>query len=148
VGSPIGGAGPPLASPSYGEATLAHYCHRPFAYIVIPKNLSRGGIRDRLCCLCRVENTRERKALRQAGIYLGNSFPKRGDRRHRHRHRTCRWISCRKNTGYHATDPKIRMQGAERGRSWIATKPRVIERTTHCRERRRALPRFRALVVR
>jgi hypothetical protein len=34
----------------------------------------------------------------------------------------CRWISCRKNTGYHATDPKIRAQGAERGRSWIATK--------------------------
>jgi hypothetical protein len=34
----------------------------------------------------------------------------------------CRWISCRKNTGYHATDPKIRMQEAERGRSWIATK--------------------------
>jgi hypothetical protein len=34
----------------------------------------------------------------------------------------CRWISCRKNTGYHATDPKIRMQGAERGRSWNATK--------------------------
>jgi hypothetical protein len=34
----------------------------------------------------------------------------------------CRWISCRKNTGYHATDPKIQMQGAERGRSWIATK--------------------------
>jgi hypothetical protein len=21
--------------------------------------------------------------------------------------RMCRWISCRKNTGYHATDPKI-----------------------------------------
>jgi hypothetical protein len=34
----------------------------------------------------------------------------------------CRWILCRKNTGYHATDPKIRMQGAKRGRSWIATK--------------------------
>jgi hypothetical protein len=34
----------------------------------------------------------------------------------------CRWISCRKNTGYHATDPKIRTQGAKRGRSWIATK--------------------------
>jgi hypothetical protein len=34
----------------------------------------------------------------------------------------CRWISCRKNTGYHATDPKIRTQGAECGRSWIATK--------------------------
>jgi hypothetical protein len=34
----------------------------------------------------------------------------------------CRWISCRKNTGYHATDPKIRMQGAERVRSRNATK--------------------------
>jgi hypothetical protein len=34
----------------------------------------------------------------------------------------CRWISCRKNTGYHATDPKIRTQGAERVRSWIVTK--------------------------
>jgi hypothetical protein len=34
----------------------------------------------------------------------------------------CRWILCRKNTGYHATDPKIRTQGAERARSWIATK--------------------------
>jgi hypothetical protein len=33
-----------------------------------------------------------------------------------------RWISCRKNTGYHATDPRIRTQGAERVRSWIATK--------------------------
>jgi hypothetical protein len=37
------GAGPPLAAPPCGEATLAHYCHRPFAYIVIPKNLSQGG---------------------------------------------------------------------------------------------------------
>jgi hypothetical protein len=34
----------------------------------------------------------------------------------------CRWISCRKNTGHHATDPKIRTQGAERVRSRIATK--------------------------
>jgi hypothetical protein len=34
----------------------------------------------------------------------------------------CRWISCRKNTGYHVMDPKIRTQGAERVRSWIATK--------------------------
>jgi hypothetical protein len=33
-----------------------------------------------------------------------------------------RWISCRKNTGYHATDPKIQTQGAERVRSWIAMK--------------------------
>jgi hypothetical protein len=53
----------------------------------------------------------------------------------------CRWISCHKNTGYHATDPKIRTQGAKRVRSWIATKhgggsletsnaPRTAERDT------------------
>jgi hypothetical protein len=49
VGSPTGGAGPPLATPACGEATLAHYCPRPFAYIVVPENLSEGGggIRDR-----------------------------------------------------------------------------------------------------
>jgi hypothetical protein len=34
----------------------------------------------------------------------------------------CRWISCRKNMGYHATDPRIRTQGAKRERSWIAMK--------------------------
>jgi hypothetical protein len=34
----------------------------------------------------------------------------------------CRWISCRKNMGYHATDPNIRTQGAKRVRSWITTK--------------------------
>jgi hypothetical protein len=36
VGSPPGGAGPPLATPAYGEATLAHFCHRPFAYFIVP----------------------------------------------------------------------------------------------------------------
>jgi hypothetical protein len=34
---------------------------------------------------------------------------------------TCQWILCHKNTGYHATDPKIRTQEAERVRSRIAT---------------------------
>jgi hypothetical protein len=29
----------------------------------------------------------------------------------------CRWILCRKNTGYHAKDPKIQLQGAVRVRS-------------------------------
>jgi hypothetical protein len=24
-------------------AILAHYCHRPFAYIIVPENLSEGG---------------------------------------------------------------------------------------------------------
>jgi hypothetical protein len=57
VGSPPGGAGPPLAAPPYGEATLAHYYHCPLAYIVIPKNLSQGGLRDRHRRLCRAEIT-------------------------------------------------------------------------------------------
>jgi hypothetical protein len=43
VGSPTGGMGPPLATPACGEATLAHYYHRPFMYIIVPKNLSKGG---------------------------------------------------------------------------------------------------------
>jgi hypothetical protein len=64
VVSPLGGAGPPLAAPPCGEGPLAHYCHRPFAYFIIPKNLSQGGLRDRHRRLCGAENTRERKALR------------------------------------------------------------------------------------
>jgi hypothetical protein len=36
-------AGPPLAALACGEATLAHYCHHPLAYIVVPENLSQGG---------------------------------------------------------------------------------------------------------
>jgi hypothetical protein len=41
--TPPGGAGPPLAAPPYGEATLAHSCHRPLVYIVVPENLSQRG---------------------------------------------------------------------------------------------------------
>jgi hypothetical protein len=50
-----------------------------------PKN--QEGIRDRLRLLYGAENTHREKALRQGGIYRGNSFPERGDRRHRHHHR-------------------------------------------------------------
>jgi hypothetical protein len=34
---------PSLAASAYGEATLAHFCHRPFTYIIVPENLSEGG---------------------------------------------------------------------------------------------------------
>jgi hypothetical protein len=37
------GAAQPLAAPPCGESPLAHYCHRPFAYFIIPENLSKGG---------------------------------------------------------------------------------------------------------
>jgi hypothetical protein len=43
----------------------------------------------------------------------------------------CRWISCRKNTGYHAMDPKIRMQGVERdGSLETSNAQRTTERDT------------------
>jgi hypothetical protein len=61
VGSPTGGTGPLLATLAYGEATLAHYCHRPFMYIIVPKNLSVGGIRDRHHHLCEAENIKREK---------------------------------------------------------------------------------------
>jgi hypothetical protein len=43
VGTPPGGAGPPLAAPTCGVATLAHYYHHPFTYFIVPENLSQGG---------------------------------------------------------------------------------------------------------
>jgi hypothetical protein len=43
VGSPLGGAGPPLAAPACGDSTLAHFCHRPFTHFIVPENLSEGG---------------------------------------------------------------------------------------------------------
>jgi hypothetical protein len=61
--------GPPLATPSWGEATLAYSYHRPLAYIVIPKNLSRGEIRDRHHHLCGAKNTeREKLSGRQKSV--------------------------------------------------------------------------------
>jgi hypothetical protein len=41
--SHTGGAALPLATPAYCVATLAHFCHCPFAYIVVPENLSELG---------------------------------------------------------------------------------------------------------
>jgi hypothetical protein len=46
---------------SYGEATLAHSCHQPLAYILVPENLSQGGIRDRHRRLYEAKNTKREK---------------------------------------------------------------------------------------
>jgi hypothetical protein len=64
-----------------------------------------------------------------------------------------RWISCRKNMGYHTTDPNIRTQEAVCVRPWIAMKHgdgrlEMPKSTLHCIERHQVLPRFRTLVVR
>ena len=47
----------------------------------------RGIIEDRHSRLCGAENTREKRALRQAEICRGKFPPGGGNRRHRHRHR-------------------------------------------------------------
>jgi hypothetical protein len=78
VGSTPGGAGPPLATPAYGEATLAHYCHRPLAYIVVPEILSRGGLRDRHHRLCGAENTKRDK-LSGWEKFAGEIHSRRGE---------------------------------------------------------------------
>jgi hypothetical protein len=43
AGTHTGGVGPPLAAPAYCVAALAHFYHCPFAYFIVPKNLSQGG---------------------------------------------------------------------------------------------------------
>jgi hypothetical protein len=37
------GAAQPLVAPPFGESPLAHFCHHPFAYFIVPENLSQGG---------------------------------------------------------------------------------------------------------
>jgi hypothetical protein len=70
--------GPPLAAPTCGEATLAHYCHCPLTYIVIPENLSQGGLKDRHCRLCGAENT-EREKLSGMQKSAGEIPSRRGE---------------------------------------------------------------------
>lgn len=53
-----------------------------------PRNPKVGeNIEDSHRRLLEAENTREKRALRQAEICRGNSLPEGGNRRHRHRHR-------------------------------------------------------------
>jgi hypothetical protein len=72
VGSPIGGAGPSLAAPACGEATLAHYYHRPFTYIIIPENLSQGGSEIDTTASAGQKTPREKSSL--AGRNLAGKF--------------------------------------------------------------------------
>jgi hypothetical protein len=41
-----GGAGLPLAAPALRGATLAHLWSRPSAYIIVPEDLSQGGVQS------------------------------------------------------------------------------------------------------
>jgi hypothetical protein len=66
------------AAPPYGEATLAHYCHRPLAYIVIPENLSKGASEIDTAASTGRKTPREKSSL--AGRNLPGEIPsRRGD---------------------------------------------------------------------
>jgi hypothetical protein len=67
--------GPPLAAPSCGEATLAHYCHRPLAYIVVPENLSKGASKIDTAASAGRKTPREKSSL--AGRNLPGEIPSR-----------------------------------------------------------------------
>jgi hypothetical protein len=45
--SRTGGVAWPLAAPTLCEGALAHSRSRPFAYFIVPENLSQGGLRER-----------------------------------------------------------------------------------------------------
>jgi hypothetical protein len=70
--------GPAPGRATLGEATLAYFCHRPLAYIVIPENLSHGGIRDRHHRLYGAENT-EREKLSSRQKSAEEIPPRRGE---------------------------------------------------------------------
>jgi len=60
----------------------------PLSRISSPRKPNTGGIiTEEFRRRCGAENTREKRALRQAEICRGNSFPEGGNHRHRHHHR-------------------------------------------------------------
>jgi hypothetical protein len=73
-----GGASPPLAARALREATLAHLWSRPSAYIIVPENLSQGGLRVRHSPLCEAENT-EREKLSGREKSAGEIPSRRGE---------------------------------------------------------------------
>jgi hypothetical protein len=79
VGSPTGGTGPPLATPACGEATLAHYCHRPFAYIIVPENLSQEGASEIDSAASAGRKTPEREKLSGRQESAGETPSRRGE---------------------------------------------------------------------
>jgi hypothetical protein len=72
VGSPPGGASPPLATSACGEATLAHHYYRALAYIVVPENLSQGGSEIDTVASAGQKTPREKSSL--AGRNLPGKF--------------------------------------------------------------------------
>jgi hypothetical protein len=78
AGSHTGGAGPPLAAPACCEATLAHYCHHPFTYFIIPENLSQGGSSDIDTVASAGRKTPEREKLSRRQKSAGEIPSRRG----------------------------------------------------------------------
>jgi hypothetical protein len=78
VGSPPGGPAPPLSTPASGVATLAHYCHCPFAYIIIPKNLSQKDGSEIDTAASTRQKTPEREKLSGRQKFAGEIPSQRG----------------------------------------------------------------------
>jgi hypothetical protein len=60
-------------------ATLIHFCHRSLAYIVVPKNLRQGGIRDRLRRLCGGKHRERERKLSGRQKSIGEIPSQRGE---------------------------------------------------------------------
>jgi hypothetical protein len=73
-----GGAASTLAARGLREAALAHPWSRPFTYIIVPENLSQGGLRVRHSRLCGAENT-EREKLSGREKSAGEIPSRRGE---------------------------------------------------------------------
>jgi hypothetical protein len=79
AGSHTGGVGPPLVAPTCCEATLAHYCHRPFAYFIVPENLSQRGGSEIDTAASAGRKTPEREKLSDRQESAGEIPSRRGE---------------------------------------------------------------------
>jgi hypothetical protein len=74
--SHIGGAAWPLAAPALCEGTLAHSRSRPFAYFIVPENLSQGGGSEKDTAASAGWKTPEKEKLSGSLVkFLEETFP-------------------------------------------------------------------------
>jgi hypothetical protein len=77
--SPPGGVAQPLAAPPYGESPLAHHGHRPFAYFIVPENLSEGRSSEIDTAASTGRKTPEREKLSDRQESAGEIPSRRGE---------------------------------------------------------------------
>jgi hypothetical protein len=65
--------------PTYGESPLAHFCYRPFAYFIIPENLSQRGGSEIDTAASAGQKTPEREKLSGRQKSAGEIPSRRGE---------------------------------------------------------------------